>query len=133
MVHTCTPTHTGDNQEWDTFLHDYLKRWATWVRKMAKFQQKWPVLCVFYEDLQVNATHEVERMLDFLGIPYSSQELQWRLRNNGFQKLHRQHNQSFNPFTMDQLIFLKVSLHQLENGLRKEGFEVSADFVHKYI
>ena len=103
------------------------------MRRMAKFRQTWPVLRVFYEDLQVNATHEVERMLDFLGIPYSSQELQWRLRNNGFQKLHRQHNNSFNPFTTDQHMFMKASLYYLEKDLRKEGFDDSADFVHKYI
>ena len=128
-AHTCT---SGDNPEWDSFLHEYIERWCSAVIRAAKYQKRRPLLRVFYEDLETNVTHQVQRMLDFLHVPYSSAELRQRLES-GFQNIHRKKEHSFDPFTEQQRAFLKKTLQHLVNVLTVTGHHDSVEYVRRYM
>ena len=92
---------------------------------MAKFRKKWPTLNVYYEDLQKNATHEVHRMLTFLGVPHTLEEVDSQLNEGGPQELHRHHRHRSNGryLTADQIMFIYGFLEHLRQELRKSGLE----------
>ena len=58
-----------------------------------------PVLVVKYEDLKSDSLTQVKRMLEFLKVPYSDEELKKRLSED-FKTFHRSHtNDDFDHFT----------------------------------
>ena len=122
----------GGNKEWDNFLHDYMKRWKTSLLRIAKFRQKWPTLNVYYEDLKTNATREVHRMLTFLGVPHTTEEVDSQLNEGGPQALHRHHRHRSNGryFTADQIMFTYNFLMHLQQELRKSGL---GDIIERYV
>lgn len=123
----------GGNPEWNSFLSERSQRWVNGVLKLALYQQVHPVLRVFYEDLKSNATHELERMLHFLDVPYTSGHLLHHQLESGFQKLHRKRDHSFDPFTQQQKSRLKETLTYAMNELSLWGHQESHDYIEKYI
>lgn len=122
----------GANEEWDSFLHEWSRWWGQGVLKLAKYQRLHPVLRVFYEDLKSNTSFEVERMLHFLDMPYSSIHLQHQLRS-GLQELHRQRDRSFDPFTQQQRETLREMLRHVMDELTMKGFRDSQKYVKRYL
>ena len=99
---------------------------------MARYQQKYPLLRVFYEDLKTNTTHEVIRMLDFLEVPsYLSTHLQNRL-NSRLQKFHRQ-REDFKYFTEQQKEALRSMLLHVIGELAAGGYTDSVEYVQQYL
>lgn len=123
----------GGNPEWDSFLHNWSQRWVNGVLKLALYQEVHPVLRVFYEDLRSNTTHELERMLHFLKIPYASSHLLHHQLESRLQKLHRKGDRIFDPFTQQQKSRLKETLMYAMHELALKGHQESHDYVKKYI
>lgn len=65
-----------------------------------------PVLVVRYEDLKIDALTQVKRMLDFLGFPYTENELLKRMAED-YDTFHRPSQQDFEHFTPKQKVFLQ--------------------------
>ena len=124
----------GDNKEWNAFLHEWSQRWMQSFLSVARYQQLHPVLRVLYEDLKSNTTNELERMLQFLHVPLSNAQLQpHQGGDSGLEKLHRQANHSFDPFTEQQRKTLRSMMTHLKDKLEVKGYRDSIDYVNKYL
>ena len=127
----CTP---GDNKEWNDFVQQWSQRWAQHFLSVARYQQLHPVLRVLYEDLKYNTTREVDRMLQFLNVPYSGAQLEPQQGGDGgLEKLHRQADHSFDPFTEQQRETLLSMMTHLRHELEIKGYRDSIDYVNKYL
>ena len=71
--------HLGQNKEWNQFVNSRISRW----KKMITFwlvDWQHPVIVVTYEQLKEQTSHEIKKMLDFIGLhELSLQEIQARL------------------------------------------------------
>ena len=102
---TPSPTVPGSNQEWESYLHTWADRWQNSVIKWANFGKQRPLLVVYFEDLKANVTGEVERMLDFLQVSYSREQVEERLEQN-FNFFKRSHHREFEHYTTEQRAYI---------------------------
>ena len=80
-----------------------------------------PILVVKYEDLKSNKIAVVKRMLDFLKVPYSEDELQKRLAED-YKDFHRPHTASdFDPFTAEQRITTRNAIQETLDLLQEKN------------
>lgn len=97
---------TGDNPKWNTFVHTVIPRLRPWNSyfpwMMDEIKKGHPVLVVKYEDLKSDSLTQVKRMLQFLRVPYSDEELHKRLSTD-YGRFHRKHTGvEFDHYTPEQ-------------------------------
>ena len=65
---------------------------------------KFPVLAVGYENLMINTYTELKRMLDFVGYPYSEDDVLCAVKSS--EAFHRKHKNDINVFSpeLQQLV-----------------------------
>ena len=90
--------------------------------KWAKFGKKRPLLVVYFEDLKTNYTGEVERMLDFLQISYSKEQLEERLKP-GFTLFKRNHSKAFEHYTIEQKASIMRMIARTKKELEDNGIQ----------
>ena len=75
---------------------------------------------VKYEDIKAQTTHEISRMLDFLGVPYSRSSLEQRMSED-FSQFHRHHTQDefFVHFTEQQREYVYSVVGKTADMLRE--------------
>ena len=73
-------------------------------------QPSHPVMVVRYEDLKTDTMKEMERMLTFLGFPFSEEEVSERLAEDFtvFKRAHR--GDDFKHYTDDQMMYMRSVL-----------------------
>lgn len=80
------------------FLREQVPRWQALVKDWVSSHGRHNILVVKYEDLKRNTVHQVKRILTFLKIPYTDQDLEGRLAR-GFDSFHRSHKPNFEHYT----------------------------------
>ena len=135
---TDSPLCAGNNKEWDSFVHEWAKRWAHDVWRIAKYQKEHPVLRIFYEDLKTNTSHELMKMLRFLKVPHQSMTnlQQQLLDSSSLEIFHRQRKdgvQTTDHFTQEQMKAMITMLSQVIVECTARGFKDSKDYVSKYL
>ena len=71
----------------------------------------WPILVVKFERVKQDMIAEVERMMEFLGVPYNEAEVRRRLAED-FGLFHRHHHLSIDPYTSEQRLFVRRAIVQ---------------------
>ncbi len=84
------------------------------------------VLVVKYEDLKLDTLTQIKRMLKFLKVPYSHEELTKRLSGN-YERFHRPHNDSvvFDHFTPEQRQVVMKTIIEVETLLKQRNVRIS--------
>ena len=82
--------------------------------------QHHPILIVYYEDLTHSAVKEIIRILNFLDIPYTMNDVQ---KMSGFDQFHRNHTDAFEHYTKEQ--------KQLINNIISWVISSVTKYVHK--
>ena len=79
-----------------------------------------PVIVIKYEDLKVNPSRELRRMLDFLRVPYTEAQFQ-RVVNNGYEKFKRRHSpqDDYDHYTYEQRAFVNSVIRTTHSVLEK--------------
>lgn len=80
------------------FLREQVPRWQALVKDWVSSHGRHNILVVKYEDLKRITVHEVKRILTFLKISYTDQDLERRLAR-GFDSFHRSHKPNFEHYT----------------------------------
>ena len=89
----------GYNQAWAARINELTHRWEEMVTHLlVQNAAKRPVLLVHYEDLKRNSSHEVLRMVKFLGVGIPESVVMERLKD-GFTSFYRNHTQTFEHYT----------------------------------
>lgn len=79
-----------------------------------------PVLVVRFEDLKADAVKEMKRMLNFLKVPYSEDEVLKRMTKD-VGTFHRKHHEVFEHFTHQQRDLVLASIRQVIELLRQHN------------
>ena len=72
-------------------------------------EKKVPTLVVQYERLSTDLYTELKRMVDFLGVPYTENDLQCTVSSSS-DTFHRKHHETTYPYTKKQreLVLQKI-------------------------
>ena len=112
----------GNNSGWNTFLQQKAARWPMHITSWIVNGRNNPFHMVRYEDLKSNTTREVQKLLKFLGAPYSEQEINRRLKA-GFNDFYRNHHDDFRHFTPEQERFITGLVNQTIVTLKVYGLD----------
>ena len=94
-------THAGTNPKWVEYLQEQIPRWQAMTKEWVTSHGRHAILPIKYEDLKRNSTLQVKRILAFLQIPYTDQDIDKRL-TEGFNSFHRTHKPDFDHYTPGQ-------------------------------
>lgn len=93
--------YTGENAAWDEFVRRSIPHWQSHAIAWLVNSSSHPVLMVRFEDLKTDLLGQTKRMLQFLGVPFSENQLQQKLSQD-FGTFHRRHHEDFDHFTSEQ-------------------------------
>ena len=110
FIMQCSFLLPGDNPRWNAFVYDQSQRWFTMLENWISKNRKHPVLLVKYEDLKNDTAMEIQKILDFLDISYSTEDLQRQL-SGGFSAFRRSHTkENFDHFTPEQKLWINSAV-----------------------
>ena len=82
-----------------------------------------PILIIKYENLKRNYTFEVKRILKFLEIPYTDQDVYKKIEKD-FNLFHRSHQETFEHYTRDQKWRILDTIRSTIQSLRSSGYHL---------
>ena len=101
------------------------------IREWITSHGRHAILTVKYEDLKRNSTLQVKRILAFLQIPYTDQDIDRRL-NEGFNSFHRTHKPEFDHYTPGQRQRVVRAIKDIIQLLKNSGLSHLLD-IHDYL
>ncbi len=104
--------HAGENRGWNIFVKTKIKKWQGHFVSWLLNNDGHPVLIVRFEDLKTDLVKEVRRMLEFLKVPYSEEELTKRMMEDD-GTFRRRHHEVFDHFTAEQRFIVLAAIRQL--------------------
>ena len=122
----------GSNADWQAVIDKQLMRWKGMMMNLVVKVGRRPVLLVKYEDLQANATKEVLRMLEFLRIPHTPDQVAAILKEREFTRYYRNHTDDFEHYTPEQKKSFNTAIIYIIEQLRRAGLPDVID-LKKYI
>jgi len=123
--------HAGNNSHWGSFLQEKAVRWPVHIASWIINGRNNPFHVVRYEDLKMNETREIIKLLKFLGVPHSDQEVNERLKF-GFSDFYRNHHDEFRHFTTEQERFITSQVNQTISILKVYGLDKVFP-IHEYL
>lgn len=100
----CLCPTAGENKEWDAYVHSQAVEWQNTIIGWLIKNKGHPVMLIKFEDLKRNTEIEVMRMLDFLLVPYTEQQVM-EVVESGFMEFKRKqrHAPSLEHYTAKQV------------------------------
>ena len=92
----------------------YSKGWTSHIQNFLR-SPKTPTLVVKYENLLTDLHTELKRMMEFLKIPYTEEDLQCTI-NSTIEGFHRKHDKVNDPYTPEQRKLVQAQIN-LANGV----------------
>ena len=88
----------ANNTGWGNSVKKISTKWKRLVSGWVS-TKRYPVLVVGYENLVKNTHAELRKMLDFIGYPYSEDDILCTVKSSG-EGFHRSHaKKQYNPFS----------------------------------
>ena len=97
--------------------------WRTAVTQWLNYNE-FPVLIVGYENLKKDTYTELKKILDFIGHPYTEDDLVCAVKNSG-DSFHRKHTRKdLHPFSAELQKAVLDEIKQVDAGLLKHNISV---------
>jgi len=113
--------------KWQGKIIEMTNGWLKHILTCLLEQSKVPMLVVKYENLKSNLFMEVKRMLDFLEVPYTDQDIECTVKSN-IESFHRQHHdKSFYPYTPEQRQSIIDVIKEANEVLNQYGIDYDTD------
>jgi len=109
--------YSVNNTEWDKKVKYYAKLWSAHIRKWLGIQ-KVPTVVIQYERLSTNLFTELKKMLDFLGVSYTENDILCAIKSTS-ETFHRKHDKNFDPYTPKQRQLILQEIHVVNKILQK--------------
>lgn len=109
----------GTNPGWSRSIISLIWRWRLMIINYLIEPQHHPILVIYYEDLKRNVMKEMKRMLNFLEIPYSTNNMQ-KIIMSGFDQFHRNHSDEFEHYTADQKQLINGVISWVINSVKEK-------------
>ena len=91
---------SAEGARWQKYLKTFANWWERNIQRWIG-EKKVPTLVVQYERLHTDLYTELKRMVDFLGVPYTENDLQCAVNSNS-EIFHRKHHETIDPYTKKQ-------------------------------
>jgi len=114
---------------WQVRVTQLMNKWLKHITTCLQEQSevKLPLLVVKYENLKSNLFMELKRMLDFLEIPYTDQDIECTVNSN-VESFHRQHHdKSFDPYSPEQRKLIINIIKEANEILNQYGVDYDTD------
>ena len=126
-IHSCNGNRSifiANNSEWERHVKQQAHNWRTAVTRWLAYKEI-PVLIVGYENLRKDTYNELKRILDFIGYPYSEEDLVCAVKNSG-ENFHRKHTRKgLHPFSPELQKAVLDEIKQVDAGLLKHNISVN--------
>ena len=115
-----TAIHAGENRKWNVSVHRKALKWQQTIFAWVVNNMDHPVIVIRYEDMKANTSRELQRMLDFLQVPYTEAQFQ-RVVNNGYEKFKRRHSprDDYDHYTSEQRAFVNSVIRSTHSVLEE--------------
>ncbi|CAI7996908.1 hypothetical protein GBAR_LOCUS1991 [Geodia barretti] len=117
-IHVANPPvrYFRNNPRWNNSIRGEVNYWTNLIKGTLSKTNK-PLLIVTYEDIKSNTTREVFRMLDFLNVEYSAEEIIEKFKDDQLTMFKRPKARDFDPYTPPQRDRVRTRLKQLSTSL----------------
>ncbi|CAI7990010.1 WSCD family member CG9164, partial [Geodia barretti] len=117
-IHVANPPvrYFRNNPRWNNSIRGEVNYWTNLIKGTLSKTNK-PLLIVTYEDIKSNTTREVFRMLDFLNVEYSAEEIIEKFKDDQLTMFKRPKVRDFDPYTPPQRDRVRIRLKQLSTSL----------------
>ncbi|CAI8007273.1 hypothetical protein GBAR_LOCUS5126 [Geodia barretti] len=117
-LHVANPPvkYFRNNNVWNNWIRGQVNYWTNLIKGTLSNTNK-PLLIVTYEDIKSNRTREVFRMLDFLHVKYSAEEIIEKFKDDQLTMFKRPKARDFDPYTPPQRNRVRTRLKQLSKSL----------------
>ena len=97
-------------------------RWQTMAVTWCEYAKTNPLLVVHYDDLKADTVGEVQKMVEFLGMPSRHRDLAERLKGD-YTTFKRNKDQDFEHFTPDQKKLLNQLVTETKRKMVEKGLQ----------
>jgi len=112
-----------DDEEWNTTVRKLATKWLqhvlTWLTTRGI-----PTLVVEYDDLKMDTYGELKRMLDFIGYPYTEDNILCAIKQTLSNSFHRNHTKQFDSYSPVMRQFVNEVILQLSTALEKNSISL---------
>ena len=104
-----------NNSKWESYVKNQSLAWKNEVKQWLSNKQ-YPILIVGYENLQRNTHKELKKMLDFLGRPYTEDDILCAVKSS--EDFHRKHTKKdVHPYSPELQKFVRNEIEQVDAAL----------------
>ena len=113
------------------FIEDEAPKWSAMISNYLIKDSPHRVICVVFENLEKDLIGEVKRMLDFLKISYTDEEIRRQLQQD-FTTFKRRRKKVFSHYTYHQRLFINSIIRSTMSLL--EGTYIATQIpLHSYL
>ena len=104
-----------NNSKWVSYVKTKSVAWKKEVKEWLNSKQ-YPILIVGYENLQRNTSKELKKILDFLGHPYTDDDILCAVKSS--EDFHRKHvKKNVHPYSPELQKFVLNEIKQVNAAL----------------
>lgn len=118
----------GNNSTWDKFVHTEAVVWEQTVLGWLVNNMNRPILVTKYEDFKLNTKEEMQRILDFLQVPYSRQQLN-KVLVEGYNEYRRPRGVEFEHYTESQKKFVMDIVRRTSDAISGFNYVEITDYL----
>ena len=112
----------ANNSAWDAKVKRASNKWKRIVTQWLNVNE-FSVLIVGYENLMKDTYNELKRILDFIGYPYSEDDVLCAVKNSDF--FHRHHiKKHLNPYSPELQEFVLNEIKDVHGSLLKHNISL---------
>ena len=111
-----------NNSAWYREVRRRSLEWKAHVTQWLKVT-KVPILVVGFENLKNDTYTELKRMLDFLGYPYSEDNVLCAIKSHS-ESFHRKHTKDLDVFSPELQKIIVSNIKQINANLRKHNISL---------
>ena len=112
-----------NNPAWNVWVKKKSGEWKEQVMQWLKYREI-PVLIVGYENLMKDTYTELKRMLDFIGYPYSEDDVKCAVESPS-ESFHRSHTKKhIQPYSPDLQNYVLNKIQEINADLLKHNISI---------
>jgi len=112
-----------DNDQWDTTVRKSAKEWLYHVKTWLTARDT-PTLVIEYDDLKMDTSGQLKRMLDFIGYPYTDNDILCATKSSSSDSFRRNHTKQFDPYSPAMRHYVNGIVLQLNMALEKNSISL---------
>ena len=108
---------------WESWVKEKSEKWKKQVKQWLQYKED-PVLIAGYDNLMKNTYSELKKMLDFIGYPYTEDDIKCAVKSAA-EDFHRNHTKKHpNLYPPDLQNYVLNRIKEIDADLRKHNISI---------